>query len=181
MKINLLPKLSLLWALAATTGSLTAAGNLDKEFNTSGIVIKDFGGTDSLSTVTVRANGKILAAGTTDVSGHDDILVVRYLSNGTLDPTFSADGSDLINLTATSNETVTAMAIQPDGKIVVVGYTDANSWIHLDMFAVRLNADGGLDPTFGFAGKYTINPTPAADDKAAGVCILPDGKIMIAG
>jgi uncharacterized delta-60 repeat protein len=165
-----------------TSALLTAApGSLDTGFNGTGIIIKDFLASESLCAVSVLGDGKIVAAGTTDVSGHDDILVVRYLPNGTLDPSFSMDGSEITNLTATSNETATAMAIQPDGKIVVVGYTDATSGTSLNMFAVRFNTNGGLDSSFGFAGKYTINPTPSADDRATGVKILPDGKIIIGG
>lgn len=169
-------------AFAITPTLLTAApGSLDTGFKSIGIVTKEFGGTESLCAVAVQPDGKIVAAGTTDVSGHADILVVRYLPNGTLDPTFSADGSEITNLVGTSNETVTAMVIQPDGKIVVVGYTDANTGIHQDMFAARLNANGGLDTNFGYNGKYTINPATSSDDKASGVVILPDGKIVIGG
>ena len=182
MKTQLLCQLSILTVISASTVSLhAAAGSLDTGFNTTGVVIKDFLASESLCAVAVLPDGKIVAAGTTDVSGHDDILVVRYLPNGTLDPTFSADGSEITTLLGTSNETATAMAIQPDGKIVVVGYTDAISVTSLKMFAVRFNADGGLDSSFGFAGKYTIDPTPSADDRATGVKILLDGKIMIGG
>ena len=182
MKTHLFCQLSVLAAMSAATVSLhAAAGSLDTGFNSTGVVIKDFLASDSLCAVAVLADGKIVAAGTTDVGGHDDVLVVRYLPNGTLDPSFSTDGSEITSLLATSNETATAMAVQPDGKIVVVGYTDATSGTNLNMFAVRFNANGGLDSSFGFAGKYTINPTPSADDKASGVKILPDGKIMIGG
>ena len=182
MKTHLLLRLSAMTVFSASTASLTATpGSLDAGFNNTGVVIKDFGASEALCAVVVLPDGKIVAAGTTDVEGHDDILVVRYLPNGTLDSSFSMDGSEITNLLATSNETATAMAVQPDGKIVVVGYTDANSGTNLDMFAVRFNANGGLDSSFGFSGKYTINPTPSADDRATGVAILPDGKIMIGG
>lgn len=182
MKANLFCQLSALTVMSASTVLLQAdPGSLDTGFNTTGNIIKDFGASDSLCAVAVLPDGKIIAAGTTDVSGHDDILVVRYLSNGALDPSFSSDGSEITNLLATSNETATAMALQPDGKIVVVGYTDANSGTNLDMFVVRFNPNGGLDSSFGFSGKYTINPTVSADDRAMGVAILPDGKIMIGG
>ena len=182
MKTTLLSRLSAMAVISASTPSLIAApGSLDAGFNTTGVVIKDFGASEALCAVAVLPDGKIVAAGTTDVSGHDDILVVRYLPNGTLDPSFSVDGSEITNLLGTSNETATAMAIQPDGKIVVVGYTDATSGTNLNMFAVRFNANGGLDSSFGFSGKYTIDPTPSADDRATGVRILSDGKIMIGG
>lgn len=182
MKTTLLLQLSALTAMAVSTVSLEAApGSLDLGFNNTGKIIKDFGASESLCAVAVLPDGKIIAAGTTDVSGHDDILVVRYLPNGTLDSSFSVDGSEITNLLATSNETATAMAVQSDGKIVVVGYTDANSGTNLDMFAVRFNSNGGLDSSFGFSGKYTINPTVSADDRATGVKVLPDGKIMIGG
>ncbi len=185
MKNHLLLKLPVLTILAASTAPLLAApGSLDPSFNGTGIVIRDFAGTEDLRAVAVLPDGKIIAAGTTDASGHDDILVVRYNPNGTVDTSFSADGTEITSLLPTSNETVKAMAVQPDGKIVVVGHTDANgTGVNLDMFAVRFNANGGLDTTFGIGGtgKYTINPSPSADDEASGVAILPDGKIMIGG
>ncbi len=182
MKNNLFSQISVLAVMSASAGPLVAApGSLDTSFNNTGVVIKDFLASESLCAVAALPDGKIVAAGTTDVEGHDDILVVRYLPNGTLDPSFSTDGSEITTLLGTSNETATALAIQPDGKIVVVGYTDATSGTSLNMFAVRFNANGGLDSSFGFSGKYTINPTPSADDRATGVKILPDGKIMIGG
>ncbi|NJR41977.1 MAG: hypothetical protein HC767_04290 [Akkermansiaceae bacterium] len=93
MKHHIPFRLSVLAASIATISPLSAApGSLDPSFNGTGVVIRDFTGSEDLRAVAVLPDGKIIAAGTTDASGHDDILVVRYNPNGTLDTSFSSDG-----------------------------------------------------------------------------------------
>lgn len=76
------------------------------------------------------------------------------------------------------NDRANDLALQPDGKIVVVGSTfkskDAAAFA-----VVRYNANGSLDSTFGTGGKTTI--ALGANDLATAVAIQPDGKIVVAG
>ena len=108
-------------------------------------------------------------------------LAVVALTAGTaaaeLDPTFSGDGRQLTNFTD-GFDTGNDVAIQADGKIVVVGQAGGSG----GRFAVaRYETDGSLDPTFGGGdGKVTTNFTPNGDS-ANGVAIQADGKIVVAG
>ena len=95
-------------------------------------------------------------------------------ADGDLDPTFGNGGKVLTDF-ANSNEWLTRIAVQPDGKIVAIGDTHPS---HKGALA-RYNPDGTLDATFGNGGK--VITVASARQSAAGLLILPDGKIMISG
>ena len=102
--------------------------------------------------------------------------LVRYLSNGALDPTFGGIG--IITTSITSERDLGyALAPQPDGKIVVAG-TSSNVFSSTFTVARYLN-DGQLDPTFNQTGIITT----AIGNSASGrdVAIQADGKIVVAG
>src|SRR5207249_7898066 len=71
-----------------------------------------------------------------------------------------------------------AVAIQPDGRIVVAGV--ASNGTDGDFAVVRYDAGGSLDPTFGSGGMVTTS-FGARDERAYGVAIQPDGRIVVAG
>jgi uncharacterized delta-60 repeat protein len=80
-----------------------------------------------------------------------------------------------------STDIANAVALQPDGKLVVVGQTYTNNDYTGEDFAVaRYNTDGTLDPTFGVNGKVTTD-FPGLAAVASSVVIQPDGKILVAG
>src|SRR5436190_49235 len=97
-------------------------GNLDLSFNSTGKVTTSlFSDTfDRAFAVAVQSDGKIVVAGSTDNGNSTKIAVLRYNPNGTLDNTFNGTG-----MVSTSNGGVydfaNALAIQPDGKILVTG------------------------------------------------------------
>ena len=101
-------------------------------------------------------------------------------ADGDLDPTFGTGGqvtTDFNNSTDIAN----AVALQPDGKLVVVGQTYKNNDYTGEDFAVaRYNTDGTLDSTFGVNGKVTTD-FPGLAAVASSVVIQPDGKILVAG
>lgn len=90
---------------------------------------------------------------------------------GDLDPSFGTGGKALIDVPSAGTRWTQAMAIQPDGKLVVAGR--AND----DFLVARLNSDGSLDTSFGglVMVDFDIN------DSANAVAIQPDGKIVVAG
>lgn len=77
----------------------------------------------------------------------------------------------------------TAVAIQPDGKIVLAGFCLGVS--NYDFCVARLNADGSLDASFvgpgGTGDGRFLLPMGAGDDYARAVAIRSDGKIVLAG
>jgi uncharacterized delta-60 repeat protein len=96
-------------------------------------------------------------------------------SGGLLDPTFNATGVATTTLASWGSAT----AIQPDGKIVVVGNGPAAQGGLSTIEVVRLNPDGSLDTTFNGTGG--VNLDVAVSSYGNGVAIQPDGKILICG
>ena len=182
-------------ALAAVAAAVFAAlsigataGALDTSFGGDGKVVLDpsFGGDGKVVTngtlLAIQADGKIVLAG----DG-----VSRYNSDGTLDASFGVNGKvrttnpegprawrhSFVDMFGFAN----GVAIQADGKIVVVG---GGSGPHSDYpgFALaRWNSDGTLDATFGVDGKVRTHFSAKSSDSASGVAIQADGKIVVAG
>src|SRR6267143_2383483 len=103
---------------------------------------------------------------------------------GNLDPTFGNGGIVITtgfngNNKGTSLYAALAMAIQPDGKIVVVGegFTGGDHW--WDFAVVRYNPDGSLDDSF--RGGIIHTEVGNYADIAFSVAIQTDGKIVVAG
>ncbi len=82
------------------------------------------------------------------MGGDNDFAVVRYLSDGTPDPSFGNGGVAFVDVGSGSSDVATGLAIQPqDGKVVVCGDSDVNG--DSDFAAARLDTNGNLDAAFG--------------------------------
>ncbi len=101
-------------------------------------------------------------------------------TDGDLDPTFGTGGTLMTDLNR-STDIANTVAIQADGKLIVVGQTYKNNDFSNEDFAVaRYNTDGTLDTTFGNGGRVRTDfPGLAAVPSA--VVIQADGKIVVAG
>jgi uncharacterized delta-60 repeat protein len=101
-------------------------------------------------------------------------------TDGDLDPTFG-DGGVVMTDFNTSTDLANAVALQADGKLVVVGttYTD-NDFSDEDFAIARYNPDGSLDTSFGNNGKVTTD-FPGLAAVLSAVVVQPDGKIVVAG
>ncbi len=101
-------------------------------------------------------------------------------ADGDLDPTFGVGGKVMTDLSH-STDWANAVAIQPDGKMVVVGTTyKQNDYSDEDFAVVRYNTDGTLDSSFGRGGKVRTD-FPGLAAVPSSVVIQPDGKIVVAG
>lgn len=148
-------------------------GSLDTTFGNGGIVINDFGqGLESYAIeLIIQPDGKLVIAGESSYR----FLVARYNSDGTLDSTFGDSGHAFGNFSS-NWDGATDAALQPDGKIILVGWSVLNS--PYDSFAMaRFNSDGSLDQTFGNGGKVLI---PNEGDLEA-VALQSDGKVIALG
>ncbi len=97
-------------------------GSLDTSFDGDGLLSTDIDGSfEQCTALVMQPDGKILAAGFTENPGNYNFALVRYNPDGSLDPTFDGDGKLESDLTG-SNDRIFGMALQPNGKIVVVGY-----------------------------------------------------------
>ncbi len=126
-----------------------------------GQVSIDFGGTDVANAMALQADGKILVAGTDG----DGFAVARLMPNGALDPSFGTGGKAVVNFTGV--DIANGMALQPDGKIVLVGETGPAGGT-TDYAVTRLLGDPAAPPA--------TPATPAALPPAATPAATPRKK-----
>ena len=152
-------------------------GTLDTSFGGTGKVITPISSShDAASSVAIQSDGKIVAAGTSGNFPNFDFAVVRYNTDGTLDTSFNGTGK-VITQVGSSGDVAYSVAIQSDGKIVVVGYSFNGAGAAFAV--VRYNTNGSLDTSFNGTGKV-ITPM-GSNDVARSVAIQSDGKIVVAG
>jgi uncharacterized delta-60 repeat protein len=158
-------------------------GSLDASFGAGGKVTTDFGSfNDNAFSVTVQADGKIVASGfASNVSGvTEQFAIARYNTDGSLDATFGAGGKVLTDMGGHWLQNAESVKVQPDGKIMVAGYAFAESG-GPEVFALaRYNSDGSLDGSFGTGGKV-LTSFGSDDGEADSLLIQPDGKILVVG
>jgi uncharacterized delta-60 repeat protein len=154
-------------------------GSLDLSFSEDGRQTIDFGDDDEATGVALQANGKIVVVGHAG-SSYGDFRLARYNPNGSLDTSFSGDGKQTTQFGG-AGAGATGVAIQENGKIVVVGEARSGSGSAPEDFALaRYNSNGTLDTTFSSDGKQTTDFATAADG-AMGVAVQGDGKIVAVG
>ena len=108
-------------------------------------------------TIALQPDGKIL--------GGSSGGIFRANPDGTIDSTFNAQFSG-------TYPWVFNIAVQPDGKIIIVGIFDHVGG-QVAYGVARLNADGSVDPTF--------NTGTGPDTTPQGLALQPDGKVLIGG
>jgi len=170
-------------------------GSLDTTFGIGGKVTTDFSGRgDGAHALAIQSDGRIVAAGGANSgnhltirpippelqgSGSDDFGLVRYNTDGSLDTTFGIGGKVTTDFSGRVDR-ATALAIQSDGKIVVVGEAYVDGLVREDFALARYNSDGSLDTTFGIGGRVTTDLS-GLWDRAHALAIQSDGKIVVAG
>lgn len=156
-------------------------GSLDKTFGNEGKQITDFGASDEVESILLQHDGKIVVAGNSySGNNHYQFAVARYHKDGMLDKSFSTDGKLLVSAIG-KTDLCRSIALQNDGKIVMVGYTftgNNNDSAHFSI--VRLNMDGSFDDSFGEDGKL-LTSFNTASNFASAVAIQTDGKIVVGG
>ena len=153
-------------------------GSLDPSFSDDGVVITPVGtSNEQIYDMAITADNKIVAAGQTLIGSQNDILVIRYNEDGSLDTSFGGDGI-VTTPVGISNDYSEGVAVQPDGKIVVSGYYYEGA--NLKAVILRYNTDGSLDTSFDGDGKRIVDFT-TSEDMFRDVQIQSDGKIVICG
>ena len=124
---------------------LTENGILDSSFGSNGVVKIDIPnqGNDFALAIALQGDGKILQAGTCKNS--KIMAICRFNNDGTLDPTFGAQGIDTLNISV-GKDIIRDIMIQDDNKIIIVGESNNNACI------LRLSQFGKIDSTFNNIG-----------------------------
>lgn len=162
------------------------AGTVDPTFGIGGRASFDFGGADELRDVALAPDGRIVMVGETPTVGCAGlpgptpgqvvgVAVAQALPEGAADPTFAGDGTLVL-----SNQNLVkrglAVAVQPDGRVVVGGRTASCTRVAIDFLLLRLTVGGAPDPTFSAGSPSSLSgPTSVAD-----LAVHPDGKIVAA-
>jgi uncharacterized delta-60 repeat protein len=173
-------------------------GSLDGAFGKGGIASVRFGhGSEEANKLVVQSDGKIVLGGGLRNSGPDnhddqDFALTRFNSDGSLDSAFGNGGLVVTRVASVATETrdtLTALTLQADGKIIAGGetWTLSSSGSGTSDFAlVRYNPDGTLDTTFGLNGKVITSFLPAEADhfpyaEVRDIAVQSEGRIVVAG
>jgi uncharacterized delta-60 repeat protein len=178
-------------AMAISVPTAQAAdGAVDTSFGDNGVArvgLTDSSGGSVGCLPLIQPDGKILMCGTRVENGTSgsDFFVARFLPDGTLDEDFSFDGIATVDFDdGNGTDSVAGIALQDDGRIVIVG-TTAQPSVPADFAIARLTTDGLLDATFGAGtGKTTVAfdlDGGTGADTATSVALQPDGRIVVAG
>jgi len=155
-------------------------GAPDAAFDGDGLLTISFGSQDASATATaLQPDGKIVIAGYVSSGDDSDIALARVHPNGEPDLAFSGDGQTTTPI-GDGWERAYDVAIQPDGKIIVVGEDRPGGDGTAPHFVVvRYGSDGSLDESFGTGGIVT---TFLGDESIArALALQEDGKIVVVG
>jgi uncharacterized delta-60 repeat protein len=162
--------------LFSATPGAAAPGDLDPTFSTDGFDRQTIGVISFGLDVAIQSDGKIVLAGSGSVASSQHVTVLRYLTNGTLDPDFDDDG--IVTTEIQDLSWANAVSIQTDGKIVVAGHT--RSGMDYSFMVARYNEDGSLDTSFDSDG-IAISPPASGLVIGHDLAIQSDGKLVVSG
>lgn len=153
-------------------------GSLDFDFGSTGVIRTSIGSVDDMgSAIAIQPDQKIIVGGSANTGSYSDFAIVRYDTAGALDNSFSGDGKQTIAI-GSDNDGANAMALQPDGKIMLGGFAKIGMY---NQFALaRVDADGTIDSTFGHHGKTSF-AMGNNNDMVLAMALQSDGKIIAAG
>lgn len=153
-------------------------GSLDETFGQNGIVTTDIqAGDDYLYSAAVQADGKIITGGSTTQNENEDIVLVRYNSDGSLDNAFGEAGIVISDISQFSDRART-IRLQSDGKIIVSGTGYLN---FSGIVLIRYNTDGSIDRSFGTNGILHTGGEVGIYSSVRTFTIQNDGRIIVVG
>jgi uncharacterized delta-60 repeat protein len=153
-----------------------ADGSPDPSYGTGGSFFADFGATDFGYDAAQTPDGKLVVVGTSFAGPFTYIVVLRRNADGSQDNTFNGNGR--LILTPGDTNDAQGVAVQPDGKIIIVGKVVRPGGAK-DAVVIRLMPNGTPDATFDGDGTLFIDLGGTED--ARDVLVLPDGRIVVVG
>jgi uncharacterized delta-60 repeat protein len=161
------------------TRGMPKAGDPDFTFGAgSGKILINAGfSNDRCRQILMQPDGKILVAGSMMPGSSTDMSLIRLLPDGSLDLAFNGTGM-VVTDNAGQSDFGMALALQPDGKILVAGYTSNGT--DNDFLLLRYHGDGTPDLSFNGTG-MVITSIGSGDDLVSSIALQNDGRIMVAG
>jgi uncharacterized delta-60 repeat protein len=149
------------------TARLNADGSLDSTFDGDGKRTDDIGnGRASAKAIAIQSDGKLIVAGTFNAPRAFKPALLRLNTDGTLDTSFGDGSGRFVDFG--SDQTISGVAVQADGKIVIAGSQAGHFYVG------RFTADGSArEPD-------VVVPVPGTSSATA-LALQPDGKIVVAG
>jgi uncharacterized delta-60 repeat protein len=161
---------------------LNSDGTLDTSFGSGGYVIQDIPTSDEDNgySLALQPDGKILLGGSCRISGAYQFCIARFNSDGSLDTTsFGSPNGYVIQDVGTNDDYGYSLALQPDGKILMMGNC-INSSNYAEFCIARFNSNGQLDTSFASPNGYMMLSI-TGDDYSNAIAVQPDGRILIGG
>ncbi|MCA9135338.1 MAG: hypothetical protein KDB00_01230, partial [Planctomycetales bacterium] len=153
-------------------------GTVDTTFGIGGVVteIFDSAANEAFADVVQQSDGKLVVSGRATFTGSNtQVFVARFNLDGSLDSSYGVAGYRLLDVHAPTLK-VNAMALAPDGGVVVFGDAFSRS----DWMLAKFDSTGAVDTSFANKG-YTFLDFEGASDNGMDVLIQDDGKILALG
>jgi uncharacterized delta-60 repeat protein len=160
-------------------------GKIDSTFGINGTMVSHFKEADVIFSIALRADGKIIAAGSTfekrnqPYLAYSNTAIAQYLPNGQPDVTFGKKGKAVLSIPDYNTEGKSIL-IQNDGKFVIAGITGKPIFGGSQFIVTRFLKNGTVDSSFGIDGS-----TQTRFGSGGGVCknaiLQSDGKILVSG
>jgi uncharacterized delta-60 repeat protein len=163
-----------------------ADGTPDTSFSSDGRFTLDFGGNDdTCAAVVIQADGRIVVAGATQDDTARNFALARFHPSGTLDTTFGTGGRQQVqfDVFGASNSEARAIAVQPNGRLLVAGNMSVTG-VTRQMAVARLLPDGSYDSSFNGIGRQRVQGIgDVATDysRAHAIALDASGRILLAG
>lgn len=175
-------------ALAVAPTPASADGTLDPSFAGTGQL-----GLDAMTEydeyvvdTAIDSQGRILVleVGEYDPTGYTAAFLIRLLSDGTIDQTFSVGddtyGNGVKAIGKVESLSLNGMAIDSQGRIMLVGGVEAGP-VNWDVFMARVLPDGAYDESFGELGTMSMDLDGGSYDRAYGLTIDSLGRLVVNG
>jgi uncharacterized delta-60 repeat protein len=165
----------------ASAARSASPGSLDRGYGDHGLV--SLGRNTRLFGIAVQRSGDAVGVGETGVGTNARLLLARFTPSGKLDHTFGRGGivvGPAVRTSLGSGSIGRAVAVQSDGKIVVVGKaTSANGSAQAGLLIERYGANGSLDRSFGKGG--VVNLLGSSFGNGYAVAVASDGTVVATG
>ena len=155
-----------------------ANGARDASFDGGRVTESITGGDDVALAVAIQPDGKIVTAGYGTAAGKRDTALMRFGPDGLVDDSFATNGTLFVSLGVGNNE-ARAIALQPDGRIVIAGFADGPTGKRF--FAARLTTGGRFDPSFNNGEGIAYVRFPSGGAEATSLALDASGRIVLGG